>query len=436
MSILTPSVVAGEGLPSTTVPRMAGKVVDAGLRRHDGVAVTLTRRSALLGLTAAVSLGRASLAVAAAPGENRFVVVILRGALDGMAAVVPYGDPGLAGLRAELVPPGPGQPNGLLGLGGFYGLHPSLANLHTMFQAGELLPVHAVVGPTRVRSHFEAQDCLESGADHRMTSGWLNRAVAALPSATHDQAEGDALAIGVSVPLLLRGPATVGSWAPHGVLTPPPELYTQIAALNGADKITGPAIAEGLRERGFSAAVMADDAEPAQPAANRYAFPALARAAGEMLRAPEGPRVAALEIGGWDTHQAQVPRLAAVLKQLDSGLAGLKDGLGPMWRQTAVLVMTEFGRTARVNGTKGTDHGTATVAFVLGGAVTGGRVAGVWPGLGPGKLYENRDLAPTTDLRSVAKGLLVQQLGVPAGALDAVFPGGGAAGPMRRLVRA
>ena len=229
-------------------------------------------------------------------------------------------------------PPAPGQPDGLLDLGGFYGLHPSLANLHTMFKAGELLPVHAVVGPTRVRSHFEAQDCLESGADHRMTSGWLNRAVAALPGAAHGRPEGDALAIGVSVPLLLRGPATVGSWAPHGVLTPPPDLYTQIAALNHADRITGPAIAEGMRERGFTAAVMASDDDPAQPAKNRYAFPALARAAGELLRAPDGPRVAALEIGGWDTHQAQVPRLAGVLKQLDAGLAGLKDGLGPAWR--------------------------------------------------------------------------------------------------------
>jgi uncharacterized protein (DUF1501 family) len=297
-----------------------------------------------------------------------------------------------------------------------------------------LLPVHAVVGPTRVRSHFEAQDCLESGADHRMTSGWLNRAVAALPGAAQGRPEGDALAIGVSVPLLLRGPATVGSWAPHGVITPPADLYAQVAALNQADRITGPAIAEGLRERGFNSAVMAAD-DPAQSVKNRYAFPALARAAGEMLRAPDGPRVAALEIEGWDTHQAQVPRLAGVLKQLDGGLAGLKEGLGPAWRQTAVLVMTEFGRTARVNGTKGTDHGTATVAFVLGGAVAGGRVAGVWPGLGPGKLYEDRDLAPTTDLRSVAKGLLVAHLGVPGGALNAVFPSSGAVGPMRGLVR-
>ena len=156
-------------------------------------------------------------------------MVILRGALDGMSAVVPHGDPALAELRGELVP------SGLLDLGGFYGLHPSLTNLHALYQAGELLPVHAVAGPTRVRSHFEAQDCLESGADHRMTSGWLNRAIAAMPNGPSGRPRGDALAIGVSVPLLLRGSATVGNWAPHGVITPSPDLYTQIAALNQAD---------------------------------------------------------------------------------------------------------------------------------------------------------------------------------------------------------
>src|SRR5579863_7166022 len=243
--------------------------------------IKLTRRSALLGLTAAVSLGRVSLAMAAAPTDKRFVVVIQRGALDGMAAVVPYGDPALMGLRGEIVPTGPAQPDGLLDLGGFFGLHPSLTNLHAMFKAGEATPVHAVAGPTRVRSHFEAQDCLESGADHRMTSGWLNRAVAAMPAIASNRPEGDAVAIGVSVPLLLRGSAVVGNWAPHGTAAPPPDLYTQIAALNQSDHLTGPAIAEGLRERGFSKSVMGEDADEA----NRYAFPALARHAGELLRA-------------------------------------------------------------------------------------------------------------------------------------------------------
>jgi uncharacterized protein (DUF1501 family) len=394
--------------------------------------IALTRRSALLGLTAAFSLGRVSLALASAPTEKRLIVVIQRGALDGMAAVVPYGDPALVGLRGEIVPPAPGQQDGLLDLGGFFGLHPSLSNLHTMYQAGEAIPVHAVAGPTRVRSHFEAQDCLESGADHRMTSGWLNRAVAAMPAMASNRPEGDAVAIGVSVPLLLRGSAVVGNWAPHGIAAPPPDLYTQIAALNQADHVTGPAIAEGLRERGFSASVMGDDAgEP-----DRYAFPALARHAGELLRAPDGPRVAALEIGGWDTHVAQVPRLKRVLEQLDAGLAALKEGLGDAWKQTAVLTMTEFGRTARVNGTKGTDHGTGTVAFVLGGAIIINRVLATWPGLGPGRLLEDRDLMPTTDLRSVAKGLLVQHLGAPEAAMTQVFPNSATAQSTSGLIRA
>jgi uncharacterized protein (DUF1501 family) len=395
---------------------------------------SLTRRSALLGLTAAVSFGRVSLAVAAAPTEKRFIVVILRGALDGMAAVVPYGDPALVGLRGEIVPPDPGQQNGLLDLGGFYGLHPSLTNLHAMYRAGEAMPVHAIAGPTRVRSHFEAQDCLESGADHRMTSGWLNRAVAAMPAAGTVRPEGDAVAINVSVPLLLRGPALVANWAPHGVNTPPPDLYAQIAALNETDHLTGPAIAEGLRARGFSASVMTgDNADAGQ---ERTAFPALARAAGEMLRAPNGPRFAALEIGGWDTHVAQVPRLKRVLEQLDAGLAALKEGLGDAWRETAVLAMTEFGRTARVNGTKGTDHGTGAVAFVLGGAVAGGRVVADWPGLGAGRLLEDRDLAPTTDLRSVAKGMLAQHLGLGSTALAGVFPASETAQARNGLIRA
>src|SRR5271166_5269884 len=367
----------------------------------------LSRRSTLLGLAGCISLGRASLAVAAAPTEKRLVVIILRGALDGMAAVVPYGDAGLAALRGEIVPPAPGQPDGLLDLGGFYGLHLALAGFHTLYTANEALVVHAVAGPYRVRSHFEAQDYLESGADHRMTSGWLNRVAAALPPSPTPRPEGNALAVGVSVPLLLRGSAPVANWAPHGFSQPSPELYAMIAALNDGDPVTGPAIHQGLRGRGFTGAVLAGDDQPK----DRNAFATLALSAGRMLNAPDGPRIAALEIGGWDTHAAQTNRLVGPLKQLDAGLVALRTGLGPAWAQTAVLVMTEFGRTARVNGAKGTDHGTGTVAFVLGGVVAGGQVAADWPGLGPGRLLDDRDLQPTRDLRAIAKGLLAQHLG-------------------------
>jgi uncharacterized protein (DUF1501 family) len=246
----------------------------------------LTRRSALLGLASAYALGNVSLALGAAATDRRFVVVILRGALDGLAAVVPYGDRSLTDLRGEIVPPAPGQDGGMLDLGGFWGLHPALAGLHAMYQAGEVLVVHAVAGPYRVRSHFEAQDYLESGADHRMSSGWLNRAVKALPATT---AHGEPLAVGVSVPLLLRGPAGVASWAPHGTAPLDVDLYARVAALNQPDPLLGRAIADGLAERGFGAAVVSGDAPPE----NRYAFPALAKAAGEMLAAADGPRVAA-----------------------------------------------------------------------------------------------------------------------------------------------
>lgn len=395
----------------------------------------LTRRAALLGLTSAVSLsglaGRASLALAAAPTDKRFVVVILRGAMDGLTVVPPYGDPGLRNLRAALISPLPGQPNGLRDLGGFYGLHPALTNMYAMYQANELLIVHAAAGPYRSRSHFEAQDYLESGADHRLTSGWLNRAVGALPS-DQQAPTGLALAVSVTVPLVLRGPAMVGNWAPHGFSTPEPELYARIAQLNHDDRLTGPAIADGLRARAFAADVM-----PGTPdEKDRYAFPALAEAAGKLLGASDGPRIAAMEINGWDTHVAQMARLDQPLRQLDTGMGALKTALGPAWRQTAVLVMTEFGRTAHVNGDNGTDHGTATVAFALGGAVAGGQVRANWPGLGPGKLFENCDLAPTIDVREVAMGLLAGHLGLPSGALAQVFPGSATDAPMRGLLRA
>jgi uncharacterized protein (DUF1501 family) len=272
---------------------------------------------------------------------------------------------------------------------------------------------------------------MESGADHRLTSGWLNRAVGVLP-ASLGKPDGNAVSVGVDMPLLLRGPARVGGWAPGGFAVPSPDFYPQVASLTGGDRLIGPAIRQGIRERGFTA--LAVDAM--KPGPRRYAFPALAEASGELLAQPNGPRIAALEIDGWDTHTAQVPRLRAMLTQFDAGLAALKQGLGPAWRRTAVLCMTEFGRTARTNGTTGTDHGTGTVAFVLGGAIAGGRVLADWPGLRPGQLLENRDLQPTLDVRSVAKAMLAEHLGVDAAGLAKVFPDSGAARPKEGLVRA
>jgi uncharacterized protein (DUF1501 family) len=389
----------------------------------------LSRRSALLGLTTSFSLGRASLALAAAPTDKRFVVVILRGALDGMSAVQPYGDPALAGLRGALLLGQPGTEGGLLDLGGFYGLHPALAGMHGLYKASELLPVHAVAGPYRVRSHFEAQDYLEYGSDHSLTSGWLNRVAGLMPAARGNP--DTALAVGSIVPLLLRGAAPVGSWLPKSFAEPQPDLYARLLALHHGDPVTGPAMAEGLKERGFTEVAM----QGAAPVDNKFAFASLCGAAGRLLAAPDGPRLAALEIGGWDTHAGQKNRLTGPLRQLDEGMVALKQSLGEAWGKTAVLVMTEFGRTARVNGNNGTDHGTGTVAFVLGGAVAGGRVQANWPGLAAGNLFENRDLQPTVDLRAVTKGVLRQHFGLDARALAVVFPDSERAAAVSGLLR-
>lgn len=394
--------------------------------------LSLTRRSTLFGLTTVFASLRTSLAFGAADTEQRLVVVNLRGAMDGLAAVVPYGDPQLKALRAPLVLAPPGQPDGLLDLGGFFGLHPLLVNLHRMYAASELTVIHAVAGPYRERSHFFAQDMLESGADHRLSSGWLNRATAALPTRSAANKGRNPMAVGGGIPLLLRGPAPVENWAPSNLATPYTDLYATIAALNASDPLTGPAIQTGLSSRGFSKETLAGQVAEG----GRMEFPSLARAAGKLLAAPNGPRIAAMEIGGWDTHAGQNSRVRLPLQRLDEGMGELREALGPAWKSTAVLVMTEFGRTVRVNGTGGTDHGTATVAFVMGGAVKGGRVIADWPGLDGGKLFEDRDLMPTLDLRAVTKALVTDHLGVPASALDTVFPGSGRVAPVSGLLRA
>ena len=383
----------------------------------------LSRRTTLLGLGAAVSLGRVSLAMAAAPTDKRFVVVLLRGALDGLAAVTPYGDPAFAELRGAASPA-----NGLLDLGGFFGLHPALSGLHDMYGQGELLPVHAVAGPVRTRSHFEAQDLMESGAGQRMSSGWLNRAVQGMAPTGPN---GLPLSVGVSLPLLLRGPSPVGAFAPPSFQQPQADLYARLVALHEHDPVTGPAIREGLQERGFAGSTLGGpDKTP-----ERNAFPALAAAAGRLLAAADGPRIAAMELGGWDTHAAQGQRLVGPLRQLDAGLVALKIALGDVWTQTAVLVITEFGRTVHLNGTGGTDHGTGAAAFVAGGAVAGGRVRADWPGLAPGRLFEARDLQPTMDVRALAKGLLASHLRLPAAAVARAFPGSEGVEAARGLLR-
>jgi uncharacterized protein (DUF1501 family) len=387
-----------------------------------------TRRGLLLGLGAAAVLGDARLALAQAPGERRLVVVLLRGAMDGLYAVQPYGDRDFAALRGALAMPEPGREGGLLDLGGTFGLHPAMGGLHAMYRANEMAIVHAVAGPYRNRSHFEAQDLMEGGTAQRLTSGWLNRALQSMPAAGESR---PGLAIGTGVPLLLRGPAPVGSYAPPGLDRPSPDLVLRLAALHDKDAVTARIFREGMRARGFAEHTLGVETDP-----DRGSFARLAQAAGRLLAERGGPRVAALELGGWDTHVQQANRIVQPLRTLDAGLVALKTALGTAWTQTAVLVMTEFGRTARPNGNLGTDHGTAGVAFVLGGAIAGGKVLADWPGLSADNLFENRDLRPTVDVRALPKALLRSHLRLTDAAVAQAFPGSEQVAPMRGVLRA
>lgn len=388
-----------------------------------------SRRGFLLGSAATLSLGAASLQVRAAGSDSRFVLIFLRGAMDGLDAVTPYGDRNLRTWRPGLVLPEPGQPNGLADLGGFWGLHPSLRTMHALYAANELLPIQCVAGPDRSRSHFEAQDMMEIGAETRLTSGWLNRITALLPA---DARCDVAFTMGGMSPLILHGPTPTTTWDPfHSRPRVSQRFYDNIVAMHANDAQTGAELADGLRERRYIDTVLTGTSYDGISAG----FPRLARAAARLLAAPDGPRLAELDLDGWDTHSGQQPRLAESLHRLDEGIAVLRTGLATVWSKTAILVLTEFGRTVRVNGTGGTDHGTGTAAFLMGGAIAGGRVLADWPGLAPGQLFENRDLQPTLDIRAVAKGLLGPHFGIPPAGLATVFPNSDSIAPKTGLLK-
>ena len=360
---------------------------------------------------------------AALPGAGPFVVVILRGALDGLSAVPPFGDPDYRDARGPIAIARPGEPAGALDLDGFFGLHPSMPLLHARYQAGELLVVHAAASAYRDRSHFDGQNVLENGGEHPSgsASGWLNRALGALPGRGVD-----GLALGQNVPLILRGPVPVGSWAPSALPEVEPELITRLRDLYSQDATLSARLDAATRMDALAGDDGQSGAMAGAPKGNGIGrLKAIAETAGRMIAAPGGPRIAVLDAQGWDTHAGEggaAGQLAGRLGGLDQVLDALRDGLGTEWQHPAVLVCTEFGRTVQVNGTGGTDHGTGAATFLLGGAVRGGRVLADWPGLGQRHRYEGRDLMPTTDLRSLAKGILRDHVGVPEARLADVFP--------------
>jgi len=365
--------------------------------------------------------------------DARFVLVILRGALDGLAAVPAYGDGAYASKRGALAITAP-----QLKLDGMFALNPSLPQLHERFQSKELIVFHAVASPYRERSHFDGQDLLENGtsAPKSAHDGWLNRALPLLPEAKQRATDRVALALAQNVPLVLRGDARVGSWAPSRLPDTDSDTLQRIADLYSTDEYFASRLQSALAADsvvGEGEGMGAGRRDPLN------ALNTVAVAAGKFLAAADGPRIAVLEATGWDTHAnqgAERGQLANRLRGLDQALSSLRTGLAGAWARSAVLVVTEFGRTVAVNGTGGTDHGTATCAFLVGGAVAGGRVVADWPGLASSALYEGRDLRPTLDLRSVMKSALALHLGAAeSGIEERVFPGSRAARPLDDLFK-
>lgn len=373
----------------------------------------------------------------AAPGgrDPRFAIIILRGALDGLAAVAPLGDPDYAGLHGSIaLAAGGAHPAPMLD--SFFAVHPAMPEFARMVRANTGAVIHAVATPYRERSHFDGQDVLESGyaGPGRVQSGWLNRAIGALPRGERVMS---GLAIGPTTPLVLRGAAPTVGWAPVNMPAAAGDTATRLLDLYAQrDPALGLALTQGLQLDRLT--MPGDRGQPAPLKNDVGAMRRVARGAARLMAADDGPRIAALAFDGWDTHAQEggpVGRLAQLLGGLDGALADFESGLGPRWRDTVIVVATEFGRTARINGTQGTDHGVGTLALLAGGAVAGGRVIADWPGLKPANLYENRDLAPTTDLRAILKGVLHDHLGVSERALaETVFPDSAAVKSARGLV--
>jgi uncharacterized protein (DUF1501 family) len=427
-------------------------------------------------VTSGVSFGRAD-----SDTKSRFVFVILRGALDGLAVVPPYGDPDYARLRGDLALHAPGSAGGVLPLNNLFGLHPSCTFLHDCFTARELVVLHAVASPYRERSHFDGQDVLENGnvRPHAVQTGWLNRALAAMPAHGPERERG--VALGQNVPLVMRGPAAVTSWSPSKLAALDDDTLQRITDLYASDPLLARRLADALAADEIAGSTMQDGADasgmlktaattgpqlaspaagsqgaqqmadPQGPAASQDAgqlakrgnpgarYAEVVNAAAGFLRRDDGPQVAVFDTTGWDTHANEGSaegQLAGRLAALDSGLRTLKEQLGPVWKDTAVVLATEFGRTAAINGTRGTDHGTGAAAFLVGGAVQGGRVIADWPGLSARALYQGRDLQPTLDLRAVLKGVLQEHLLVPYDAVESsVFPDSQSAKAVRGLIR-
>jgi uncharacterized protein (DUF1501 family) len=344
--------------------------------------------------------------------------------MDGLAAAPPIGDPTYASARRGLAL----NADTTLKLESTFALHPRLTTLHAMYRAKEAIVLHAMGTPYRERSHFDAQNVLETGAQKPFarSEGWLNAALQALPRGAADQRAELGIALAPQAPLILQGRAPVATWSPSPMRDADDDTIARLMALYAQrDAALSQALISARAANDVAAESGMSDMGANARRAPRAIAP-LATTAANFLKQTNGPITCVIEMGGWDTHANQgtdTGLFATNMTNLDNGLAALKTGLGATWRDTVVIVMTEFGRTVSANGNRGTDHGTGMAGFLCGGAVAGGRVIADWPGLGAGQLLDNRDLRPTQDLRAILAGVLQAHLQVPAAALGkSVFP--------------
>lgn len=366
-----------------------------------------SRRTVLAGFGAATltSTHRAFATPAQAQG-NKLLLVILRGALDGLAAIPPINDARLREFRPNITP------KGTRAIDQGFALHPALANVHALYNQGEAAVIHAVGGPYRERSHFMAQDLLESGTHAQITAdGWLNRALQLAPTPL------TAISIGTSLPLILRGEAGAASWSPPVFPEAENDTIARLQDLYRDDDALGTALTQALnldkKADGMSKEKMSGGRGDA----------ALIEAGARLLAGDNGADIAVVSVGGWDTHAGQAGTLQRGLGNLDAALMRTKSILQSNWSNTTIAIFTEFGRTVRENGSRGTDHGTGGAAILVGGALKGRRLLGDWPGLEPDALFENRDLYPANDIRGVFASILTERFGLARRDIERhVFP--------------
>ena len=420
-------------------------------RRHFIRALGAAGGSAALGL---LPIGRSAWAAttdgpATSPTQKKMIVIFLRGAADGLSVVAPYAEPSYAQYRPSIALPKPGDDGGLFDLDGHFGLHPALAPLLPQWKSNRLAFVHASGSPDPTRSHFDAQDYMESGTPgvKRTGDGWMNRLLGELPG---QPSPTRGLSVGAVLPRIYAGPVPVASMGEGQGATRPtvldqPRIAGAFAKLYEGDDATSRTFRESqVARREVLASLDPSAMEKEQMAANNGAplpngFPDDAARLARLMRNDSKVQLAFVALGGWDTHAGQGStrgQLANRLAPLGQGLAVLADRLGPVYDDTVIVVMSEFGRTARENGNRGTDHGHGNVMWVMGGPVAGGRVHGRWPGIDESSLNENRDLAITSDFRDVIADVAERHLALPDAQLARLFPDRPAASTAPRVLRA